>query len=79
MAGRMSSWCDAAEQGLLGERQAVGAWLIDLEKRAEADDRLCGRVLRARRLLGKLEGRIRVVREVARARGRLLRGSFPGS
>jgi hypothetical protein len=58
----------SAEQVLVAEREAIAAWLVDLEQRVRHDVRIYERVLRLRKIVGKLDNRIRLLREVRPSR-----------
>jgi hypothetical protein len=55
------------ERVLVSERNALVAWLGDLERRRANDERVYERWLRVRRLVGKLDNRIRLIRDLAHA------------
>jgi hypothetical protein len=55
------------ERVLVSERNALVAWLGDLERRRTSDERVYERWVQVRRLVGKLDNRIRLIRDLAHA------------
>ena len=68
MKGAVALQGEATEHVLIAEREAIVAWLVDLEGRAHRGDPRHERMRQLRRIIGKLDNRIRLIRDLDRIR-----------